>query len=315
MIEVRLFIRGALLAAIAVTFALFAVSGLRFSLGDKAMAVYVAIAGIACAILRPRDRDAEWLRQILACLEAVGLMTVICLTFAVATYPLLSFTSGWRDSYLIAADEMLGFDWLSLWNFVLSHPGIEFLSLVSYKSIAWQPAVVVIYLVLLKHQAHAYRFLAAMIVALTLTDALLVIVPAKSAAIHLLGESYASLPKAGIVHVPIIEGLRSGSIDVVSAQSLHGLITFPSFHVAAAVLFIWAAWPIAWLRVPAAFLNVAMMGSSLVHGGHYFIDLIGGLMVATVAVFTVRLMPCQATAALPGPATGLTLLGTAVRAY
>src|SRR5262245_60537148 len=63
-------------------------------------------------------------------------------------------------------------------------------------------------------------------------------------------------PRAGgawprtYTHVHTLEALRSGAMSVVRLDDLEGLITFPSFHTANAILFAWALWPVRYLRLP-----------------------------------------------------------------
>ena len=70
--------------------------------------------------------------------------------------------------------------------------------------------------------------------------------------------------------------------------NLAGIVTFPSFHACSAVLYAWAFWPVWWMRPIALLANVAMLASTPVDGGHYFIDLLAGIAVAIFAIFAAR---------------------------
>ena len=63
-----------------------------------------------------------------------------------------------------------------------------------------------------------------------------------------------------------------------------GLICFPSFHVIWAVLCAHAVWGFRWLRIPAALVSTAIIFSTMTTGVHYFCDVLGGLLVALLAV-------------------------------
>ena len=138
---------------------------------------------------------------------------------------------------------------------------------------------------------HAYRFVATFLIALLLTDIGLELIPGKSAAEHFLPPTAHNLPSPGLLHVPIIERLRAGSFGPVELTHLDGLIAFPSFHAAAAVMFAWAAWPIRWLRVPAMILYGLMLAATPIQGGHYFVDSLAGCAVAAFAIAVVRRLP------------------------
>lgn len=83
---------------------------------------------------------------------------------------------------------------------------------------------------------------------------------------------------------PIIEAIRTGQrTDVIG--SMTGLIFFPSFHAAGAVMYMWSWWTLRWLRWPMLALNLMLIAAAPVFGLHYFIDLIGGIFVAFGAIF------------------------------
>jgi membrane-associated phospholipid phosphatase len=48
--------------------------------------------------------------------------------------------------------------------------------------------------------------------------------------------------------------------------------------------------PFRYLRWPAILLNAAMIFATLINGGHYLIDLVGGAVVAVVAILCSKKM-------------------------
>ena len=42
--------------------------------------------------------------------------------------------------------------------------------------------------------------------------------------------------------------LRDGTLRTLDLFHLNGVLTFPSFHAASAILYGWALWPIRWFR-------------------------------------------------------------------
>src|SRR5208283_1718480 len=80
-----------------------------------------------------------------------------------------------------------------------------------------------------------------------------------------------------------LNALRSGSLPVVNLQRLDGLITFPSFHTAVAVLLIYAARGTPAL-VLATVINALMILSTFTEGGHYLVDVVAGAAVALLAI-------------------------------
>jgi membrane-associated phospholipid phosphatase len=67
-----------------------------------------------------------------------------------------------------------------------------------------------------------------------------------------------------------------------------GIIAFPSFHCASAVLNAWAVWKVRAARWPFLAVNLLMIAATPLIGGHYVADLIGGTAVAGVTIATVH---------------------------
>ena len=86
-------------------------------------------------------------------------------------------------------------------------------------------------------------------------------------------------------HAEILLPARSGALRELGWEHINGIITFPSFHVAAAVLLGWGfLCTLSVVRWPALALNALMLISTVVIGGHYLIDVYAGLIVAMVAI-------------------------------
>ena len=77
--------------------------------------------------------------------------------------------------------------------------------------------------------------------------------------------------------------LRHGEIRTISPDYFKGYITFPSFHAAAAAIFVWAGWHTR-LRWFLLVLNVAMAFTAMSVGAHYMVDIIGGVALAGATI-------------------------------
>jgi len=76
-----------------------------------------------------------------------------------------------------------------------------------------------------------------------------------------------------------------------------GIITFPSFHTALGVIFIFALWPIPVLRWFGIVINLLMMASIPIDGGHYFIDMVAGTVIAVASIVAARTIASRASRA------------------
>ena len=93
-----------------------------------------------------------------------------------------------------------------------------------------------------------------------------------------------------------MEALRAGTMRSIALNQLEGLISFPSFHTAAALIFIWTLHTVryvGWAGIP---LNLALIVATPTVGAHYFIDLVGGVVVAFGALAASHLLCRRAKA-------------------
>lgn len=89
-------------------------------------------------------------------------------------------------------------------------------------------------------------------------------------------------------YVRTMETLKSGVPFVLDLGNHDGLITFPSFHAVLAVLTGVALWPIRYLRWPSTALSVLIVLSTVSTGWHYITDVLGGLVIAAIALAVAR---------------------------
>ena len=75
---------------------------------------------------------------------------------------------------------------------------------------------------------------------------------------------------------------------MIGADALTGLVTFPSFHACAALLFTWAVAPIRGARAVTVTLNAAMLVATPFCGAHYLVDVIAGLALGAGALAVSR---------------------------
>ena len=72
------------------------------------------------------------------------------------------------------------------------------------------------------------------------------------------------------------------------ASQLDGIICFPSFHVIWAIFCVAALWGFRFLRIPVSLLSGLIIFSTVTTGWHYFIDVLGGIVVAGLSLATAK---------------------------
>jgi hypothetical protein len=97
------------------------------------------------------------------------------------------------------------------------------------------------------------------------------------------------VPPALVEHVMSqLRALHAGTFRVVTLQDMQGLISFPSFHTAAAVAVTWSLRrQRCWMWMAVALLNVGLVSATVLLGLHYVTDLLGTalLLAASLAIY------------------------------
>ncbi len=277
--------------------------GLLVSIG------FVAIyAGFAHANARsPKRRDPQ-VMFVLGATAQIVLVTAVMspLTYVVATanFPL-------QDANLHAIDRALGLDWAGYVAFVNDRPLLATWLSYGYGMIRWPIFAIPVVLA----AAHRYRriaeFTLAFALALIATTIISALVPAIGV-YQQIGLDPAQLPnlnpQAYLDQVRDLEPVRSGVLRHLDLFGLAGIVTFPSFHAASAVLYAWAFWRVWWMRPIAILANGAMLASTPIDGGHYFIDLAAGIAIAALAIVAARAVG-RRLAGQPDAGAGLSPFG------
>jgi len=249
---------------------------------------YYAAAVAALALVFSAERFLpRYGRAIADAAEYYAVFAVITLVGAVVTYPLAALTSGFHDATLQRIDSALGFDWLAWYRAVAAHPLLQRLGLIAYCSIFVTPAVLLGWFAWRDDRAGAHRFIITFWLAAAITLALYVLMPAVGPFSYLWHGPIPYLPESETWQAGLIPALRAHQVHIVDLAHLRGLVSAPSFHTAAAVLFIHTAWRSRDLRWPVLALNIAMLLATPVEGTHYLTDMILGAVVAVVAILAV----------------------------
>lgn len=245
---------------------LYGALGLRFA--DPALAMPSALSFIALG--------GAWLLRSRSCqmpadaLEALGLVHLQGLAGWALLYPMAVLSGPFADVALSNADHMFGFDYSAVYA---AFHGNDLLKL-AYNSFFWQSVAVILALVALRKDV--WRFVSALALALVVTALLYPFAPAEGPM-----NFYHLAPAQP--HIAVIEALRDQGARTITIDMLVGMVSFPSYHTAAAVIFAWAMWPVRLLRWPFIALNGMMIFATVPIGDHYLVDVIAGAAVAIVS--------------------------------
>ncbi|MDF1502328.1 phosphatase PAP2 family protein [Roseisolibacter sp. H3M3-2] len=172
------------------------------------------------------------------------------------------------DDALLHADRALGFDWFAWTAAAHADPRLAWALVAAYNSLLPQLVVAVMVLAL-------YRGATQLLRRLVLSGLATVVISGLVPAVGLL---------PGAPHVPHFLALRADTLREIDLTRLEGLISFPSYHAALAVIVGHALWEVPYLRLPALLLNLVMLVATISEGGHYLVDVLAGCAVAAGAI-------------------------------
>lgn len=206
--------------------------------------------------------------------EATGVIHLQALACSFLIVGVTTYAPPYADDLLASWDRAVGFSWASFVDAFRAYP--ELMALL-YDTFLWQSLVIIAFLSWKGMDGRIWTFVTAATLSLTLCTVVFMFFPAKAPYIYygipeLAGQS------AGTRFLEPVEYIRNGGRDF-SIRLFSGCITFPSYHAACGLLYCWAVWPTL-LRWPAVAVNIAMLAGAIVIGGHYFVDLLGGVAVA-----------------------------------
>jgi len=274
---------GAMAAALAVSLVF-----TDFTIGLPGIAIsvgFVAVyGGFSYANARsPKRRDP----QVIFVLGGTAQIVLITAAMTPLTYVAASTNLPLQDANLLAIDRALGLDWAAYVSFVNDHPTLAAWLSYGYTMIRWPIFAIPVVLAAKRRYQRLEEFIFAFGVALIATTIISALVPAIGV-FQQIGLDPATLKNieagAYLEQLRDLPPTRDGTLRHLDLLGLAGIVTFPSFHAASAVLYSWALWAARWMRPIVVLANGAMLLATPIVGGHYFIDLFAGAAIAVVAI-------------------------------
>jgi len=211
-------------------------------------------------------------------------------TLALALFSYLSLRLGLtlQNDRLVAIDQSLGLNWQAYAAWVDARPVLARLFTVSYGATELEVLAVVAVLGLRRNYMGMHRFALQFLMGAGIAIAVAAVLPAVDAYeyYHVTPQQYPHLQVAStLAYLNDFYGMYHSKLSSLPVD-LQGLVTFPSFHSTIAVIAIAAvpALPFAPLRALVVALNLLMLLSTPVDGGHYFIDTLGGIVIGVLVI-------------------------------
>jgi len=209
------------------------------------------------------------------------------LVAAILSYLGTSLNMPLNDAQFARADAALRLDWLAVLQFTDARPMLGVLLRLAYHSSMVQMVALFIVLAATLQLTRLADFLALFTATSLVTILVSVLLPSVGAFVFY--DPPAALrgvvgQDAGIWHLAHFEALRSGAMRAIDPSTIEGLITFPSFHTALAVIIAWGFWRTRYLALPVLALNGVVIAATVPVGGHYFVDVFAGAGIAGACI-------------------------------
>ena len=214
--------------------------------------------------------------------EWILLWLIFSVAGAVMTYLAAAQDGAVYDARLVLLDAELGFRWSGWLAYVENHPLLKFAFAVAYGSLLPQVLFSVWWFSFLRWGQRNAELLTNAMLALLLTTAVFFLFPALGPCV--------GAPACHDAYVEDLVGLRHGNLPSLDMMLLKGVIAFPSFHAVLAMLFTYAHRR-APTFLPMAVFNGLMLLSIPSEGGHYLVDILGGVVVGGVAILATSVLP------------------------
>jgi hypothetical protein len=223
-------------------------------------------------------------------LVSIAQLQLLVLLATPLTYIAASANLPMQDANLAFVDRLMGLDWPAYYKFVYARPALVPYIYFGYAMITWPVFCVPIFLGATRNYRRLQRFTFACTLTLVVTAIVSSLLPAFGTYYQYGISADTPIFRASgylsqLHELPLI---RDGSLRALKLENLVGIITFPSFHAAAAILTVWALWSMRWMRPLVLPAYVGMLLATPLVGGHYFIDVFAGAGLAVLAIAAAR---------------------------
>ena len=197
------------------------------------------------------------------------------------------------DASFVAMDRSLGLDWLAYVQAVEARPALRSALTFAYAALISE-AICVVLILGMTNRLEALRiFVLAGMMAGGIIILLSPIFPSTSCFVFLglTQEDFRNVHvTAGYAQNVDYQALRDGTFAMIHLPKMQGIIAFPSYHASLATVNAWGFWKCGktWLRVPGISLALGTIASAPIDGGHYFVDVLAGLVIAIPSMFIAK---------------------------
>ena len=284
--RLSLLLMGAQLATLILMAGLYAASNLTIT-WSTALHKIIGLGGIGVLWLylfaTPGRNRREWVMT--ESLAVLLLIITLGLIVGSGQYLVALFQRPLVDPYLASADRLLGVSVPSLVAWTRQHDWLAVALRVAYFTLLPQFILAIVGVgVFLRDRDRLWEFVFHFHFCSIVTLAASGLFPAECAFTFYGFESL--LDQGGFIRH--FESLRAATFQTIRFDDIEGLISFPSFHVAGALMVTWAfRGRRAWLW-PLIALNICLIAATFMTGAHYVVDVLATFVVFSLSLWAYR---------------------------
>jgi hypothetical protein len=207
-----------------------------------------------------------WVSYVNAWLAIVGLTTA---------FPL-------QDARLMALSAAAGVDYRAILELIADQPKLGAMLNAAYRLSVPMIFITPVALAMTGQFQRLRTFVSLYVILLTVSVVISIVAPAVGFAVYapLPAELSHRLPAgASVFYAGTMDAYRSGTLRVIDPSHLEGVVVFPSFHTAMALLTIYAFWRTRFVWAIVLAVNGVILLSIIPIGGHYVWDTIGAAVL------------------------------------
>jgi hypothetical protein len=249
----------------------------------KLMGLGVIAGAWLYLFLIPGRNRREWV--IAESFAVLFLVMTLSLIAGIGQYLVLLWQRPLIDPYLASADRLIGVSVPALVDWTADHDWLATILRLAYFTLLPQFIVSIVGLgIVLRDRARLWEFAFHFHLCGLVTMLVSGLFPAECAFTFYGFESLIDQQR----FINHFEGLRATTFQTIRLDDIEGLISFPSFHVAGALMVTWGFRGYsAWLW-PLIVLNIGLIAATFMTGAHYFVDVLATLAMFWASVYAYR---------------------------
>lgn len=250
----------------------------------------VAFVIIVFRMFKPEKFD-WFLHRLWSVLLYVLLSALLMRNLQVFNHLTMSTNLPMADDRLMAWDLALGFDWLAYSKMLTASPLVTKILFFAYNELTYSGlTALAVALIVSNNRKRALEIIYLVVVTAIICILVAMEFPAQATMALLADQELLSRFQigTGVLHVEQLMQLRGDASIFMKSDDMQGLISFPSFHTCMALIIAWCSRGRWYSALIGTSIAAAIIVGTPIFGGHYLVDVLGGVVVTALSILLWR---------------------------